>query len=52
MKCPLCGSEHTEEHGTGPAELPWWLCRDCGIKWYTSNDKPDDSMLEESGFEL
>lgn len=28
--CPVCGSTHTEEHGTAAGDFHWHLCRDCG----------------------
>ena len=40
--CPKCGSRRTEEHGTGPGEYNWFLCRECGWNWPTEQQRKID----------
>ena len=47
MKCPKCGSNLTEEHGTNPGEYNWILCRECGHNWPTEKQKEIDDALKK-----
>ena len=47
MKCPKCGSNLTEEHGTNPGEYNWIFCRECGHNWPTEKQKEIDDALKK-----
>lgn len=40
-RCPGCGSNHVEEHGTEPGQHHWWFCRTCGECVDDDEDAPD-----------